>query len=120
MSYDRLISLDDPERRWRRVYACTATGIFVKVYAKPKSSELGQCAWELTASACDQHGRALVRRNGVPAVLGGIDAPYRHLLQVAADADVSEPLADLLEREVLFLVARVERAVLIEQQARDL
>lgn len=122
-NYLRLAEVDDPTRPWRRVYHCPATDIYVKVYAKrhPRSA-LGSLIWEVTGSHCDENGAALKRGDGAPAVLGGAERPHAHLLQIASEPSANdvEPIADLLEREILFMVARVERAVLNEREAAAL
>lgn len=115
--YERLHDLDDPERPWRRIYRCNATGVFVKAYVKRVDAPLGQLRWDITASACDENGGG-----AGDAVLGGRDEPQRHVFQDLAERapDEIEPLADRLERDVLFMVARVERAVLVQREAAGL
>jgi hypothetical protein len=122
LNYEHLARLDDPKKPWRKVWRCPATGVHVKTHAKRKDTVLGKIVFEITVSACDEEGAALRRADGTAAVLHGSETLRPHLLQVAPEAsrDDVEPIADRLDRELRFMVARVERAVLNEREAAKL
>lgn len=111
--YEHLTALDDPAKPWRRVWRCPATGVFVKTHAKRKHQMgFGRLAWDVTGSQCDANGAALERGDG-HAILD-----FRHLFQVEPHAETD--IAADLERELRFMVARVERAALNEEAAAAL
>lgn len=118
--YVRIDALDDPEKPHKSVWRCP-TGVHVKLHTYKRDNGLGSITFEIIPTACDESGTALRRADGSVSYLGGEQRKYRRLVKaVPARTEDVEPLADRLEREQLFVIARVERAVLDEREAAAL
>lgn len=153
MSYTHITQLDDPEKPWKRVWLCEATGVYVKTHANRRDVGFGRIKWDMTGSLCDANGKALTDAQGAALVhveghglsvqtdqaIRMIDA--RALLNDLLNAETSEAMAAVkeraralrqkplaaaeleaiiaedFERELRFVVARVERAALLERGA---
>lgn len=118
--YEHLTQLDDPERPWRKVWRCPATDVYVKTYAQRTDGALGKVTFAITVSACDANGTSLTRPDGSKAIYGGEAKPRPRLLQINPMREDDEPIADKLDRELRYMIARVERAVLNEREAAGL
>lgn len=112
--YVHLRDLDDPEKPWRRVWRCP-TGVYVKTHAKRRDPAFGVQMWEITGSACDETGKALPWSNGY-AILNA-DRPHQFQVLSENTAPDQEPISARLDRELRFVVARVERAELNAREA---
>lgn len=117
-AYVRVTALDDPDKPHRSVWR-TPTGVHVKLHVRRLERGLGQITYEIVPSACDESGKALRRADGSVSFLS-LDTSaqtWRDLLKVLPDAAEIEPISTLLHRRMMFAVARVERAVLLEREA---
>ena len=118
--YSRLEALDDPDKPHKSVWRCP-TGVFVKLHCTKRDNGLGAVTFEIVPSACDETGAALRRPDGSISFLGGEQKKYRRLVKAVPDrVEDVEPLSVRINREMLFVIARVERAVLDERDAAAL
>lgn len=101
MQYQHQAELDDPAKPYRRVYACPATGKFVKIYTRRETPGFGMVVFRITGSECDETGSAIPGRI----------VEMQHLVQIASDTDVVD-IAGEVEAGRLYMVARAERAAL--------
>lgn len=118
-SYQRVSELDDKAKPWRRIYRCPATGLFVKLHVKRIDTKFGRISWAITGALCDERGTALRDENGDPLV-----HTRGHRFSVASDdapgADSVARMAQDLEAQSLYVVARVESAALKREAAAAL
>lgn len=115
--YARLTALDDPEKPHRSVWACP-TGVFVKIHCKRADLEFGVHRWLISGSQCDAEGKALAWGDE-PAILEAARPPHQFIVRPDRTED-REPIAAQLDREIKFVVARVERAALNAREADEL
>lgn len=123
MTYTRVTKLDDPTKPHRSVWA-SATGVYVKLHVNKRDLGLGHVSFEIVPSACDENGKALRRADDSVAFLlseRSRATQYRRIVKAVPDrTDDVEPFSVRLLREMMLVVARVERAVLDERDVAAL